>query len=136
MNDKMKSTKLSTSGSVQSYIVGFILSMLLTVASFGLVQYHVNSNHETISHGALSVAVFVFAMSQLAVQLVFFLHLGREQKPRRQSLSFIFVAFIIAFLVVGSLWIMANLDYSHGGMNNVSPTQNDTHIIEDEGLSR
>ncbi len=123
-------------GSVRSYVVGFTLSILLTLGSFGVVQLHLSSDHQTISHVALSAAIFVFAMSQLAVQLLFFLHLGREQKPRQQSLSFIFVAFIIAFLVVGSLWIMANLDYRHGGMNNTSPTETDTQIIHDEGLAR
>jgi cytochrome o ubiquinol oxidase operon protein cyoD len=116
--------------------MGFVLSILLTMASFGLVQLHVNSSHESISHAALSVTVFVFAMTQLAVQLIFFLHLGREQKPRIQSLSFIFVTLIITFLVAGSLWIMANLDYSHGGAHNESPADSDAQVIKDEGLSR
>jgi cytochrome o ubiquinol oxidase operon protein cyoD len=127
-------TKLSASGTITSYTVGFILSVVLTLASFGLVQLHLNDNHETISHFALSVAIFVFAISQLAVQLVLFLHLGHEKKPYRQSLTFLFAAFIISILVIGSLWIMANLDYSHGGVHSTSET--DAHIIRDEGISR
>lgn len=130
MSATMKSRK---PGSILSYTIGFVLSVLLTVAAFGLVQLHLNDNHETISHTALSVAIFVFAISQLAVQLLLFLHLGSEKKPYRQSLSFIFVAFIITILIVGSLWIMANLDYSHGGVK--SPQETDSHIIHDEGFS-
>jgi hypothetical protein len=45
-----------------------------------------------------------------------------------------FVAFIITFLVVGSLWIMANLDYSHGGAK--SSQDSDMHIIHDEGFAK
>ena len=130
MSTTMKSTK---PGTVLSYTIGFVLSVLLTVAAFGLVQIHLNDNHEAISHTALSVAIFVFAISQLAVQLLLFLHLGSEKKPYRQSLSFIFVAFIITILIVGSLWIMANLDYSHGGVK--SPQETDSYIIHDEGFS-
>lgn len=124
------------SGSVKSYIAGFALSIALTIASFGLARQHVDSGHDSISHTSLFVAIFVLAVTQLAVQLIFFLHLGREQKPYKQSLSFLFVVFIISFLVIGSLWIMANLDYSHGGKGDMNPSETDSHIIEDEGITR
>ncbi len=126
--------KTRSYGSVKSYLFGYIFSIILTLAAYGLVQLHLSSNHETLSHTTLAIAVFIFAITQLAVQLVFFLHLGREQKPYSQSLSFLFVAFIITVLIVGSLWIMANLDYSHGGLNKLSPDDANAHIIEDEGM--
>lgn len=132
----VKNSKLSSLGTAKSYLLGYVMSVVLTLLSFGAVQVHIDSSHETFTHNGLAVAVFVFAITQLAVQLVFFLHLGREKKPYTQSLIFIFTAFIITFLVAGSLWIMANLDYSHGGAHTPAPPKSDTQIINDEGIHR
>ena len=127
----MSTMKQKLSGSVASYAIGFTLSLLLTIASFGLAQLHVNSDHEKFSHESLIVAVLVFAFTQLAVQIVFFLHLAREQRPRPMSMLFLFTGLIIAIVTLGSIWIMNNLDYSHAGSY-----PSDEELIKDEGLSR
>jgi cytochrome o ubiquinol oxidase operon protein cyoD len=131
-----KAKKTHTIGSVKTYAAGFVMSIALTLLSFGVVQIHIDAGHETFSHRSLAIVIFVFAITQLAVQLVFFLHLGREKKPYGQSLIFMFTAFIITLLVVGSLWIMANLDYSHGGAHSLPSQETDTQIIHDEGIHR
>lgn len=124
-------------GSVQSYVVGFLLSIGLTCTSFGIVWKHIDSEHVWGGHGYLTAAIMVLALVQLIVQLVFFLHLSHEQKPRMQSMLFVFTSLIITIVVVGSLWIMANLDYSHGGNHSGHSSQEiDKEIIEDEGISR
>ena len=50
-------------------------------------------------------------LAQFFTQLLFFLHLGRETKPRWKLLVFLFMTMIVAILVFGSLWIMYNLNY-------------------------
>jgi cytochrome o ubiquinol oxidase operon protein cyoD len=95
------------------YITGFILSLLVTCMSFGLVWAHMAKDHALISHSLLAMLVLALAIVQLAVQLIYFLHVGRESKTR-DILSLILAGFLIVFIVIGSLWIMANLQLNHG----------------------
>ncbi len=126
----MSDMKRKLSGSIATYTIGFVLSLVITMISFGLAQMHVNSGHERFSHESLIVAVLVLAFTQLAVQLVFFLHLAREPRPRPMSMLFLFTALIIAIVTLGSIWIMKNLDYTHAGAHS-----SDSEIIHDEGFS-
>lgn len=114
-----------------SYILGFGLSLLLTLIAYGLVSQHVNGMHSFLTHKFLIGVVLVLAMTQLVVQLVFFLHIGREDKPRWNLQALLFAILVVAILVIGSIWIMANLDYN---MQLEKPAQTDKSIIEDEGM--
>lgn len=106
------------------YILGFGLSLALT-----LTAYFAVANHWT-SGGALVALIVVLAMTQLIVQLLFFLHLGQENKPRWNLTTFWFAVIVLVIVVAGSLWIMKNLNYhSH----TMSPEQTDQEIIKDEG---
>jgi cytochrome o ubiquinol oxidase operon protein cyoD len=42
---------------------------------------------------------------------VFFLHLGRESKPRWNLNALLFAVLVVVIIVFGSLWIMHNLNY-------------------------
>lgn len=105
-----------------SYVIGFILSIVLTLLAYILVVNH-------ILEGALLVAVIVgLAIIQLFVQLFFFLHLGKESKPRWNLLMFSFALSVVIIIVFGSLWIMNNLDY-----NMMHDMHNNTENIRDQG---
>ena len=112
-------------GSVLSYTVGYALSIVLT-----LVAYYVASKQVTTGW-ALIYALCALAVAQLFVQLSFFLHLGRESKPRWNLTVFLFALMVVIILVFGSLWIMKNLSYDH---EHLSPEQLNQTIIKDEGL--
>lgn len=120
---------LARSFVMKSYIFGFVSSILLTVVAFGLAMQHVNTGHESPGHGILIPAIIILAITQLIVQLVCFLHLGRESKPRYNLTVFAFMLLVVVLLVGGSLWIMANLDYH--GMHNKDIEE---EIIHDEGM--
>lgn len=107
-------------GTVKSYSIGFLYSIGLTIVAYDLVVGHFFSKTTTI------VAILILAVLQLFVQLFFFLHLGKEAKPRWNTLAFIFMMVILLIVVVGSLWIMANLNY-----HSMTPQE----IIKDEGLN-
>lgn len=94
-------------GSYKSYIIGFILSIILTLIPYWLVVNHWSPKREVTI-----IAIMVFAVLQLLIQLVFFLHLGSESKPRWNLMAFLFTILVVAILVVGSIWIMYNLDYN------------------------
>lgn len=117
---------------VNTYIAGFIFSLSLTLAAFLLVWRYVDSDRQIFSEGFLLAWIAALAIVQLFTQLVFFLHLGRESKPRWNLTVLAFAAIIVVILVFGSLWIMANLGYHQGG--DMSPRQTDQYIMEDEGI--
>jgi cytochrome o ubiquinol oxidase operon protein cyoD len=106
-------------GSVASYVVGFALSIALTLGAYFSVTHHL------FSHIGLIAVIFVLAMVQLVVQLLFFLHLGREGKPRFNLLTFLFMLLVLLIIVIGSLWIMNNLNY-----HSMTPNE----VIKDEGV--
>ncbi len=111
-------------GTILSYSLGFLTSVELTLGAYLLVAHH------AFSSGRLIFAIIGLAIAQLLVQLVFFLHLGRESKPRWNLVVFSFALTVVLILVIGSLWIMNHLDYSH-----MTPAQTDTSIIKDEGIN-
>jgi cytochrome o ubiquinol oxidase operon protein cyoD len=106
-----------------SYITGFVISLILTLTAFGLVYNH-------LLHGnAVIAAIVSLAIIQLFVQLVFFLHLGRESSPRWNLVFFMGAVTVVIILVFGSLWIMNHLTYHMS-----SPSQTDQSILKDEGV--
>jgi cytochrome o ubiquinol oxidase subunit IV len=92
-------------GKVVTYTIGFILSILLTFLAYFLVV------NKSLESSTLTFLVMVFAIVQLIVQLLFFLHLGQEEKPHWNLVMAINTAAIILILVVGSIWIMTHLNY-------------------------
>jgi cytochrome o ubiquinol oxidase operon protein cyoD len=108
---EIKQATGASRGTLISYIIGFLLSLELTMASYLLVTRHVNSHHALFTHRFLIGAIATLAIMQLLVQLVCFLHLNRESKPRWNLLVLAFAAIVVVILVFGSLWIMDNLNY-------------------------
>ena len=52
------------------------------------------------------------AIVQGIVQLIFFLHLGIETKPRWNLMIFLFMILIMVVILGGSIWIMRELNYN------------------------
>ena len=90
-------------GSVKSYAIGFILSVILTVIPFGLVMY------PTLPKATTLAIVLLFAVIQVVVHLYYFLHLDRSQAQRNNVIAFVFTAIVILLLVGLSLWIMFSI---------------------------
>lgn len=93
-------------GTYKSYIIGFILSIMLTIIPYSIVVNHLFTKTYII------LSIVVLGVIQLLVQLVFFLHLSSESKPRWNLTAFLFTVLIVAILVIGAIWIMDNLDYN------------------------
>lgn len=93
-----------TRNPITTYIIGFLLSVALTLISFFLAPYL----------GSFAIPCIVAsALAQLLVQLVFFLHFGREKDAGWNVGIFSFAMVIIGILVIGTLWIMNNLAHLH-----------------------
>lgn len=92
-------------GTLKSYIIGLTTCVLLTLISFFLVIQGI------LTGTSLRIALVLLALIQTWVQLVLFLHLGKESKSRANLLIFLFMALILLTIVFGTLWIMFSLDY-------------------------
>lgn len=115
----------SKQGSVFSYSIGFILSLFFTLIPYLLVTRKVTDDW------VVPIALAIFAIAQVCIQLLFFLHLGQEKKPRWKNVSFAFMVMVIVILIFGSLWIMNNLNY-----HTLSPGETNTYVQQEEGISR
>lgn len=115
---------MSKKDSIKSYAIGFVLSMALTLTAYFTVVYKI------LNGGILIFAIIGLAFIQLVVQLIFFLHLADEKNPRWNLAVFLSTISIVLILVLGSLWIMGNLNY------NMMPSDMEMYILHDEGIKR
>ena len=92
-------------GSLQSYLTGFVLALILTAIPFALVMSGAFSPAATI------FAIFVAGIVQILVHLHYFLHLDTSSAARWNVLAMIFTVLIMILFVGGTLWIMSNLNY-------------------------
>jgi cytochrome o ubiquinol oxidase subunit IV len=96
---------------MRTYLTGFVLSLALTMTAYLAVRHHIGTHH-TFPTDDVTVAILSsLAIAQLFAQLVFFLHLNRESRPRWNFVVFAFMALVLVIIVGGSLWIMSNLNY-------------------------
>ena len=88
-------------GSVKSYLIGFVLSIILTAIPFYLVMSGDYSKVTTLW------SIVSLAIIQIFVHLKYFLHLNFiTEDGRASSFSFLFSALIIIMVVGLSVWII------------------------------
>jgi len=109
-------------GSLASYVAGYIFAVYLTVTAYLVVYNHLFSNT------TLTVVIVGLALVQFMVHMLFFLHLGRETKPRWKLAVALFMIMVVVVLVGGSLWIMSNLTY------RMTPTQQNNYMNNQQGI--
>jgi cytochrome o ubiquinol oxidase operon protein cyoD len=114
----------SNHGTIKSYVIGYLLSLLLTFIPYNLVV------NEMLKGTALLVAILFIAMLQLIVQIVFFLHLGRGPKPDWNLYFFISTFSLILVVVGGSMFIINNITY------NMLPSDQVKRLVNGEGISQ
>ena len=92
-------------GSKKSYLVGFALSSILTAIPFWLVMTNPIANP-----GITAAAVIVFAVLQIMVHTICFLHVNAQAEGGWTLIAYIFTAVILLITIAGSLWIMYHLN--------------------------
>lgn len=97
-----ESNFLSThEGSLQSYLIGFVLAAILTVIPFWLVMDRVIDNRI-----ALILVVLILAAVQILVHIFFFLHLTPSAEGGWNLLSLLFAAVLVIIVLGASIWSM------------------------------
>ena len=100
-------------GSRRSYLIGFVLSALLTAVPFWLVM--TGTLHDV---QATVLTVIALAFVQIVVHTVFFLHVNSRSEGGWTLLVLMFTVVIVAIVITGSLWIMYHLN---GNMMPMAP---------------
>lgn len=122
-HDKMVVGQHDTNrGTLASYVTGYIFSIYLTFAAYLMVYNHLFSNI------VLTTVIVILALVQFIIQVVFFLHLGRETKPRWKLGVMLMMILVVFILVGGSLWIMSNLSV------RMTPQQMNNYMNNQQGL--
>ncbi len=93
-----------TSSGVTVYTIGLLLAIVLTAASFWV------ANTSLLWPPGVPLGLAVLAIAQMGVHLVFFLHITSGPDNTNNVLALAFGVLIVAIVVVGSLWIMFNLN--------------------------
>lgn len=112
----------SEHGTMLSYTIGFLLSLVFTAIPYYLVV------NKSISGVTLLASILAFAVLQMVIQVFFFLHLGRGPKPLYNVVFFVSTVGIILVVVGGSIFIMNNLHY------NMTSTEVTTKLAQDESI--
>jgi cytochrome o ubiquinol oxidase operon protein cyoD len=84
--------------------LGLGFSVLLTIAAFVL------ANSQLIYGPAIPVALIVLAIAQMGVHLVFFLHITTGPDNTNNVLALAYGVMVVFLVVLGSIWIMNNMD--------------------------
>jgi cytochrome o ubiquinol oxidase operon protein cyoD len=104
LNDAPAGESDEGSSSLQSYLLGLGLAIVLTLASFGAALTHF------VWAPGLAVLLAVLAIAQMGVHLVFFLHVSSSPDSTNTILALAFGIFVVGLVVFGSLIIMTNLN--------------------------
>jgi cytochrome o ubiquinol oxidase operon protein cyoD len=102
---------------VRGYLIGLALAAGLTAAAF----YFAGSG--LIYGPAIPAALVALAVAQMGVHLVFFLHLTTGPDNTNNVLALAFGILIVTLVIVGSLWIMANLNHNMVPMSRLMQMQ-------------
>ncbi|MDL5034878.1 cytochrome o ubiquinol oxidase subunit IV [Comamonas resistens] len=87
------------------YVKGFILAVILTAIPFYLVMNNVITDRST------AVAVLgLFAVVQVLVHMVYFLHMNGKIQGGWTMLSTIFTVIFLAIAIAGTLWVMFHMN--------------------------
>jgi cytochrome o ubiquinol oxidase operon protein cyoD len=85
--------------------VGSVLSVLLTAIPFWLVM--TGALH---SPQVTALTIFAFAIVQIIVHVVCFLHVNPRSEGGWTLLASLFTAIIVVITIIGSIWVMYHLN--------------------------
>jgi cytochrome o ubiquinol oxidase operon protein cyoD len=92
-------------GTLKSYLTGFVLAVILTAIPFWLVMGKVFSTSSTTA-----LVVMAFAVVQIVVHMVYFLHMNTRSEGGWSMLALIFTVVLVVITLSGSIWVMYHLN--------------------------
>lgn len=102
-------------GSLQSYLIGFGLSVVLTAVPFWLVMTGVIADKQVTA-----LIVLALAAVQIVVHMIYFLHMNTRSENGWTMLALIFTVILVVIGLTGSLWVMHHLNTNMMPMHDMS----------------
>lgn len=96
---------------LRSYAVGLVLATLLTIVSFAVARTTL------VWQPSIPIALFVLAVAQMGVHIVFFLHITSGPDSANNIMALAFGVLIVLLLIGGSTWIMGHMNHAMMPMN-------------------
>ena len=93
-------------GERRAYFIGLGLATLITIVAFYL------TSTALVWHPSIPIALFVLAIAQMGVHLVFFLHITTGPDNTNNVLALAFGLLIVTLLIVGTLSIMTTMNHN------------------------
>lgn len=90
--------------SMRDYVIGFVLSVVLTAIPFWLVMAR------PLDAGITAAIIMAFAVVQIVVHMVFFLHMTPKAEGGWSLTSLVFTIVVVVIMLAGSLWVMHHLN--------------------------
>jgi cytochrome o ubiquinol oxidase operon protein cyoD len=92
-------------GSRREYVIGFLLSVLLTAIPFALVMTDAFADPRVTAG-----IVTAMAMVQIVVHMIYFLHMNTKSESGWTLMALVFTVIIVVIVVAGSLWVMYHMN--------------------------
>jgi len=92
-------------GSLRDYVIGFILSVILTAIPFWLVMTGAIADKSTTA-----LVIMAFAAVQIVVHMIYFLHMDAKSESGWNMLALIFTIVLVVITLAGSLWVMYHMN--------------------------
>lgn len=91
-------------GSLYDYVVGFVLSVILTAIPFWLVMAKVIDDKTVLSLILLGIGAV-----QIVVHMVYFLHMTPKAEGGWNMMALLFTLVLVVITMAGSMWVMFHL---------------------------
>ena len=102
-------------GTLSSYLIGFGLSVVLTAIPFWLVM-----SGAIDSKAATAIVVMLFAVVQIVVHMIYFLHMNTRSENGWTMMALIFTVIMVVIALTGSLWVMHHLNVNMMPVHDMS----------------
>jgi cytochrome o ubiquinol oxidase operon protein cyoD len=102
---------------ILGYMVGLVLAAGITVVAFFI------AGTTLVWQPSIPIALFVLAVAQMGVHLVFFIHLTTGSDNVNNIMALAFGVLIVLLVVVGSVWIMYHLNHNMMPMDQLMRMQ-------------
>ncbi|WP_332059814.1 cytochrome o ubiquinol oxidase subunit IV [Bartonella sp. CB74] len=115
---------------IGSYLVGFILAVIFTLASFIPVMYGMLYG---LAVSTKVIYLIGMALIQIAVQIVFFLHLNSGPDAKWNLATLWFTIMCVFIIIGGTWWAISHLNYNMmGGSGRVIVIEPETSMAVPE----
>lgn len=89
----------------KDYVIGFVLSVILTAIPFWLVMSGAIADKQTTGF-----IIIAFAAVQIVVHMIYFLHMSGKIEGGWNLMAMLFTILLVGIVLSGTVWVMYHLN--------------------------